>query len=168
MIIGASFGGVVGFIIIVIGIIYVGRKQRLRLQRGRRISIDSPPGPVVITQEAEVVSGILTPLILPKLISQLRTPLTKSSGMIPPAQPPAQNEEGSTQPRGTGRRDDFEGRNTLADTVQRLQERVAYLEGRSSEESARDRGLRRMNTPSLSEQAARSERTSDRPPTYKS
>ena len=133
-----------------IGIIYVKRRQRLRLLHG--------PG-----------SGIITPLKLPKLVSQLRTPPTKSVAItFPPAQLRSPHGPKSTQSSNIRRRDDSEGRDTLADAVEQLQERVAHLEGRSSGERAWYRRLRRASTPGLREEAARSESTLDPPPTYNS
>ena len=74
----------------------------------------------------------------------------------------------SKQTTSTRRRDDPEGRDTLVEVVHRLQERVAYLEGRLSGERARERRLRRTNTPSQGEDASRGENTLDPPPTYQS
>jgi hypothetical protein len=147
-----------GVISLLIGIIYVKRRQHLRFQQKRRITIDSPTGSVVTIQEET-----LTPFTLPGLLSQLRTPRTKEPSAI--IVPPAQR---STQARSNRGRDDSEGRDTLAETVQRLQERVAYLEGRSSAERHQDRRLRETRALSLSEDNVRSEVTSDPPPTYKS
>ena len=134
-----------------------------------RITIDGPgAGAVTETQEA---SGTVTPFTLTSLISQPRTPLTKYSAItVPPAQTRIVllNEQRLTQPRGTRHRVDSEGRDTLAETVQRLQERVAYLEGRSSGERVRERRQQRTSSPNQSEATFCSEDTSDPPPTYKS
>jgi hypothetical protein len=149
------------------GIIYVKRRQRLRLQT-RGITVDGPlvQGPAATTRDSEVeeASGTLTPFTLPSLISQLRTSVTKSPATTTPAQRPILNEQRSTQSRGIRHREDSEGGGTLAETVQRLQERVAYLEWRSSGERVRERRLRRTSTPSQSEDT----RSEDPPPTYKS
>jgi hypothetical protein len=154
------------------GIIYVKRRQRLRLQ-AKRITIDGPlvQGPAATTGDSEVqeASGTLTPFTLPNLISQLRAPLKKS----PPktSVPPVLNGPGSTQARTARPRDDPEGRNTLVEVVEvmhRLQERVAYLEGRSSGDRVQERRQRRTSAPSQGEDTSRSEDTFDPPPTYKS
>jgi hypothetical protein len=148
------------------------RRRRLRLQQARRITIDSPGqglGPEATAQEVEEAPGTLTPFTVASLIPQLRTPLTKSPTMtLPPTQTDIQAEPSSTQARSISHGDDSEGRDTLAETVQRLQERVAYLEGRSSGERAQDRRLRRPSIPSLSGDTFRSEDSSDPPPTYQS
>ena len=105
-----------GFLIIVVGIVYIKRRQRLRLQQARRITIDGlGTGAATETQE---VSGTVTLFTLTSLISQPGTPLTKSSAItVPPAQKRVANEQRLTQPRGTHHRVDSEGRDTLAETV---------------------------------------------------
>ena len=109
-----------------IGIIYVKRRQRLRFLHG------PASGHVGAT------SGMITPFTLPKLVSQLRTPVTKSAALtVPPAKSRSPHEPRSTLSRSIRRRDDSDGRYTLAEAVQRLQERVAHLEGHSSGERAR-------------------------------
>jgi hypothetical protein len=117
-------------------------------------------------------SGTLTPFTLPRLISQQRTPLTKSPAMtFPHAQLRIPDEPRSTRARNTRHRDASEERDTLVEVVQclqGLQERVAYLEGRSSGERERDRRLQRMSTAIVGEDPFGSEGTSDAPPTYRS
>jgi hypothetical protein len=124
---------------------------------------------VATNQKAGDASGTITPFTLPNLISQLRMPLTKSTAItVPPAQPLISHEPRLTQSRSTRPRDDSEERDTLVGVVQRLQERVAYLEGRPSGDRVGDRRRRRTSTlsPSLGEDAFGSEGTADPPPTY--
>jgi hypothetical protein len=131
-----------------IGIIYVKRRQRLPFQQAGRIKIDGPPGPVADAQPTEEVPGALVPFTLSDPISQLRTTRAKSLTItVPPAQIPVLNEQRSTRIR-----DGSEGRE-LAETVQRLQERITCLEGRSSGGWTRDRRLQRTSTPSLSQES---------------
>jgi hypothetical protein len=118
-----------------------------------------------------VASGTLTPFKLPNLLSQLQIPRTKSSGTtVPPAQTHSLARPRLTQGRSTGRRDHSEGRALVevVEVVQRLQERVAYLEGHPSEERARNRRRQRTSTPSQGEDTVESEGTVDPPPTYSS
>ena len=119
--------------------------------------------------EPEEVPGTLTTFTSPSLISQQQTPLKGS----PPntAVSSVKNDPGTTQARSTRRRDDLEGRDTLVEVVEvmrRFQERLAYLEERSSGERARERRLQRTSSPNQSEATFSSEDTSDPPPTYKS
>jgi hypothetical protein len=135
----------------VIGIFNVKRRQRLRFQHG------PGPEPVGAIQEVREASEVLTPFTLPNRISQLRTPLIKSPTITGPRH--NLNEPRSIQGRSTAHRDDSEGRDTMAQALQLLQERVAYLEGRSSGERARDGRLRRTSISSLSENTFGSEGT---------
>jgi hypothetical protein len=150
----------------VIGIIYVKRGKRLRPRQTR---LDGPgPGADATTKEAGEARGTFT-----NLTSKLHTLLTISSPKqtVPPVRPHILNDRMSTQTTSTRRRYDSEGKGTLVEMVEvmhRLQERVAYLEGRSSGNRAPERGLRRTSTPSQSEATSRSDDTSDPPPTYES
>jgi hypothetical protein len=156
-----------------LGIIDVKRKRRLHLQQARQITTDSSPGqgPAMTIQdsEADEAPGTLTLFILPSIISQLRTPFKRSPSRTTVL--PVLNDPRSTQARSINCRDDLEGRDTLVEVLEVmhcLQERVAYLEGRSSGERTRDRRLRGTSTPGLSGEAISSEGTSDPLPTYKS
>jgi hypothetical protein len=160
----------VGFLIVMIGFIYVRRRQRLQLQQRGQITTDRPRGPVTTTRETGEASGSLTPFTLPSPISQLHTPLTKSRAITVPPSPTQTgfpNEPSSTQAARARRQDDSEGRDALAEAMQQLQERVAYLEGRSSGEGPWERRPGTISTPSQSEGTFRIEETLDPPPMYK-
>jgi hypothetical protein len=115
------------------GIIFVKHRQYPRFRQKSEIATGDTSGLAATTNEVEdsEACGTLTPFILPSLTSQLHTPLTKLAA--PRVQPHSLDESMWTQNRGIGRRDGSEGRDTLVQVVQRLQERVASLEGRSSD-----------------------------------
>jgi hypothetical protein len=164
-------------IIVIIGVIYLKRRRRLLLQQARRIAIDpdGPPRDPVTETEVEEVPGTLMPFTLPlSLNTQLQPALTNFSPTpSPPVWPNARDQTSSKQaPRNPGLTVDSEGRDTLLEMVHHLQERVAYLEGRSSGERVRDRGRQRLQRTSTSRSSddpieTRSGGTSDAPPIYK-
>jgi hypothetical protein len=165
LVIGACLGGTAFIITIIISIIYIKRRQRLRLQGAGQTTIES--GKPAGDTQAKEVPGTLTPFTLPlpfNILPRVQTPLTESSSTtFPPTRLKAQAHtrdppNQSQLAKGIGLRTEPEGRDTLVEMLHHFQERLILLE----RERDRDRRVRVEDS-----FETRSDGTSDAPPTYK-
>jgi hypothetical protein len=170
--VGGYLAGVAFLLIIVISIIYIKRRQRLRLQQARRVTTDSDRPPARGTQ-VEEASGTLTPftLSLPfNTSSQLQTPRAEpSSTALPHEQPHTRDQPNPNQPpRSADPRADSVG-DTVVEMMQNMQSMQRQLLHLLGERDRDDHRLRRTSAHQSGEDPieTRSDGTSDSPPTYK-
>jgi hypothetical protein len=168
--VGGYLAGVAFLLIIVISVIYIKRRERLRLQQVRRVTDSDRP---VRGTQVEEPSGTLTPftLYLPfNTSSQLQTPRAEpSSTAFPHEQPHTRDQPDPNQPpRSADLRADSVG-DTVVEMIQNMQSMQRQLLHLLGERDRDDHRLRRTSTDQSGEDPieTRSEGTSDSPPTYK-
>ena len=176
---GGYFAGVAFLLIIVISVIYIKRRQRLRLQQTRRVTIDSDRQPAGDTQ-VEEAPGTLAPFThsLPfDISSQLQTLWVESSSTaFPPEQPHTRDQPNPNQPpRSADLRADSVG-DTLAEMKQNMQSmqlQLLHIQGQLLAERGLDRDQHRFRRTSMDQSGedpseTQSDGISDVPPTYQS